>query len=378
MTFSFRRRKLLVSADIGSSGVHLAAFRYGRGMKSAELVAHERKNFSFVKTGEDGFRKSLPILKEFIGSVAKQSWRAIDTVLVSLPHRVSLLALEEYRFRRPEPSHLVTPEELAEIWRRVKDEAARRSEPGWEVFAVELGDFVMDGYPLRRVSGRGEELRVSALTARMAEDNRKELETIEKAFPARKILYLPKAVSLRDYFWTKAGREASGIMLDIGEWDTALLVFSQGALEALRIFPFGGRDVTLRIAEAMRVSFEAAEAMKLKWSAGELSPAAASQVTKAVLPVAEFWRNEWGAFLSDLSRHFVIVPHWYCSGGGSALPVLLPLLQDQGWEKGFFAGGSTELTMLFPGPESKVFQGSLFRSPRDAVLFSLFFRMIHA
>lgn len=59
-------------------------------------------------------------------------------------------------------------------------------------------------------------------------------------------------------------------VLDIGRRQSELLGCREGAVDSLRILPFGGDNITATVAAALKVSGDEAEGLKIRWSKGLL------------------------------------------------------------------------------------------------------------
>lgn len=85
--------------------------------------------------------------------------------------------------------------------------------------------------------------------------------------------------------------DKSSFLFDIGEKQSIFAVFSEGELSIFREMPFGGANLTLRIAEGLNLSLEEAERIKLE-GATNLEAAQKTLVSKVIQEEIENWVGE--------------------------------------------------------------------------------------
>lgn len=378
-----RKEKLFTVCDIGGARVKLVAFRASRNTREATLVDYHEREFPGERGSDETYLgKALSVLTEFIESLAGEEAEYPKTILVSLPHGMTVSRRVEFRTIRPNPAALLTERELAEIWRASADKILKEPEDlslnqGWTLLTHDLGEIKLDGYPLRGDEHwRGKEV-VFSLVLTFWRESLLEVFTAKASHLRSTVICVPRLLLIRDYLIFGYGKDVTGILCDMSSEDCVLSLFQSGELCDFALFPFGGADMTRAIAKNLRVSFMDAETLKRQWAEGRLQTGSVKKIEKAVLPLFEFWKREWALFLEHAAGHCVIRPRFFLSGGGAMAPLFGISLADAEWYGAFATREPGEITRV---SESQVPRALLPRWPvhsmNDAVIFALISRMI--
>src|SRR3989440_9959795 len=111
-----------------------------------------------------------------------------------------------------------------------------------------------------------------------------------------------------------------GILRDIGGGTTAIALLRTGGIEGTRMFPLGGRVFTKKLASRFGISFNDAEAVKLRHSKGELPPDQAEKIHAVLARDAEVLVEGVAITLQEMAKGDRLPTAIYLAGGGSALP----------------------------------------------------------
>lgn len=134
-----------------------------------------------------------------------------------------------------------------------------------------------------------------------------------------------------------AGEEAweqGGVFVDIGGGTTDVALLRDGGVEGTRMFNLGGRAFTRRIALAGGLTYEEAEARKLRHSDGLLPAEQSAELSRLLTQDVEVLLQGLALSLRDLSRGELLPSNIYVCGGGSQLPELMAELSKNGWAEG--------------------------------------------
>src|SRR5260370_7289385 len=115
-----------------------------------------------------------------------------------------------------------------------------------------------------------------------------------------------------------------GIFVDVGGGTTDVALIRDGGVEGTRMFNLGGRAFTRRLALAFGLSYEEAEARKLRHSEGLLSAEQHRQVSELLGADAEGLLQGLALSVKELSRGERLPPNIYLCGGGSPPPEPTP------------------------------------------------------
>jgi cell division protein FtsA len=123
-----------------------------------------------------------------------------------------------------------------------------------------------------------------------------------------------------------------GIFIDIGGGTTDVAVVRNGGIEGTRMFPIGGRVFTKKLAAQLGLSFQDAEAVKLRHSKKELDGDQDERVHEVLRKDAEVLVEGVAITLQDLAKGDRLPPAMYLAGGGSSLPEVREQLEAFAWE----------------------------------------------
>lgn len=125
-----------------------------------------------------------------------------------------------------------------------------------------------------------------------------------------------------------------GIFVDIGGGTTDVALVRDGGVEGTRMFNLGGRAFTRRLALAFGLSYEEAEARKLRHSEGLLSAEQHRQVSELLTADAEVLLQGLALSIRELARGERLPTNIYLCGGGSLLPELTLEMVKNRWATG--------------------------------------------
>ncbi|MBI2097024.1 MAG: hypothetical protein HYT40_02645 [Candidatus Sungbacteria bacterium] len=384
--FSFFRSfaPVIVACDISRSSVKVLAYEYNSKTQILAYLAYQKIPLKTTGDKLDSFLKALDVIETVLEAIPEQTGKRVREVHLSLPNGNLLLEVRDFHFARPHPETLVTPEELAELSRKLESEAEEVLFPEgapqqtYQLLPPELERFTLDGYTvLGDIEAKGKELTITALISAWPEQFAEALRLWTSKFPRLRIQSYPEAILLRDFVILCLGGHIGGIVIDIGAEDSTLMLFENGTVDDLWTMPFGANDITRAMAKEFQISFEDAEVLKRQWSRGELGDPSSQRVARAAALVVEFWKHEWGALLEARAEIKIIPAGIYLAGGGSFLPAVVTGLSDSEWFEGFSAGRAASVSFLLPRDKEKpLFQSWPAQETGTAVLFSLVSRMI--
>jgi len=125
----------------------------------------------------------------------------------------------------------------------------------------------------------------------------------------------------------------SAIFIDIGGGTTDIAVVRNGGLEGTKMFAFGGRAFTKRLVQDIRVSFEEAEELKIKYSEGKLGADVSDKIRQILTNDCEVWLGGVELSLAEFAEYDVLPSKILLCGGGSALPGIKDALMSSEWIK---------------------------------------------
>ena len=160
--------------------------------------------------------------------------------------------------------------------------------------------------------------------------------------------------------------EQGGIFIDIGGGTTDVALLRDGGVEGTRMFNLGGRAFTRRLALALGLSYEEAEARKLRHSEGLLPERQEEEVHDLLAADVDVLLQGLALCLKELARGERLPSNIYLCGGGSLLPELMTELRKNAWAHGLPFARDPRSRLLMPDDvRSLTDQTGQLGSPQD-------------
>jgi cell division protein FtsA len=247
-------------------------------------------------------------------------------------------------YERANPSERINLTELKDIIQRVQWKALERirEQMEWELgrsvdvklINAAIVDVRIDGYRVANpLNFQGKSLSISVFNAYAPLMHLGAVDMIaeELGLDLMRVAAEPYAVS------ASVGYEDiidfSGIFIDIGGGTTDIAVVRNGGLEGTKMFALGGRAFTKRLAQSLRIPFDEAEVLKMKYAYGKLQSNVAEQFSKILTQDSKVWLGGVELSLMEFAEKDLLPSNIYLCGGGCALPEIGNVLLDEGWTK---------------------------------------------
>ena len=121
------------------------------------------------------------------------------------------------------------------------------------------------------------------------------------------------------------------IIVDIGGGTTDVALVRNGGLEGTVMFALGGHAFTKRLAVALRVSFDEAEEIKLKYAIGKLGTEITQKISALFSDDCNIWASGLEIALESFLNYDLLPSKILLCGGGSALPGIKEVLLRAEW-----------------------------------------------
>jgi cell division protein FtsA len=124
----------------------------------------------------------------------------------------------------------------------------------------------------------------------------------------------------------------ASIIIDIGGGTSDIAVIDHGVVAGTKMFAFGGRVFSKRIANDLNKELNEAEEIKIKYSSGNLPAPEMSRVRSALSKDLAIWAEGVEIGLKEVEEDVESYPtSIYICGGASALPEMKLALQEHAW-----------------------------------------------
>jgi cell division protein FtsA len=207
----------------------------------------------------------------------------------------------------------------------------------------------IDGYPVASPVGfQGKNLEITVFNTFAPVTQVGAIETVVRELD----LELTSAVA-HPYALARAcaGDEAweqGAVFVDVGGGTTDVALLRDGGVEGTRMFNLGGRAFTRRLALALGLTYEEAEARKLRHSEGLLPAEHEERVHRLLVTDVEVLLQGLALCLKELARGERLPSSIYVCGGGSLLPELMTELESSGWANGLPFAREPRVRLLTP------------------------------
>jgi len=123
----------------------------------------------------------------------------------------------------------------------------------------------------------------------------------------------------------------NAVILDLGGGTTDIAVIDKGVVAGTKMFAFGGRVITKRIAHDLKLELNKAEDLKLDYSKGKLLKGDADAISKALAEDMNVWADGVELGLKEIEDVENYPRDFYICGGASALPEVRTALMEHPW-----------------------------------------------
>jgi len=208
----------------------------------------------------------------------------------------------------------------------------------------------MDGYPVTTPIGfTGKNLEVTVFNTFAPMTQIGAVETVIRELDLELAAAVAHPYALARACAGDEAWEQGGIYIDVGGGTTDVALLREGGVEGTRMFNLGGRAFTRRLALAMGLSYDEAEARKLRHSEGLLPAEHEQQVQKLLVADVEVLLQGLALCLRELARGERLPSNIYVCGGGSLLPELMTELSKNAWAEGLPFSRPPTARRLGPG-----------------------------
>ncbi|MCC7197788.1 rod shape-determining protein [Candidatus Peregrinibacteria bacterium] len=244
---------------------------------------------------------------------------------------------------RREPDTKIDLTELKNIVHKVQWKAFDevRSELAYETGYNEIDvklvnaaitDVRIDGYKVTNPLGfQGKDVTISIFNAFAPLVHYGALQTIAAELNMDLLAITSEPYAVARCMGYEDGGNFSAVFIDIGGGTSDIAVVRSGSVEGTRMFTLGGRTFTKRLAQALNISFEEAEEVKLAYSNEKLEKQSHRIVREAMKSDCEVWLSGVALTLSEFENVDVLPGKILLCGGGAHLPEIKEVLDSREW-----------------------------------------------
>ena len=127
----------------------------------------------------------------------------------------------------------------------------------------------------------------------------------------------------------KEGYEA--VIIDIGGGTTDVALVKNGAILETKMFAYGGRVFTKRIAQDLKIDWNQAEEMKIDYSKSKLAPKQMTEIKNAISKDLAVWSEGLELALKEVDEVDSYPSRIFLCGGASALEEMQTAIIEHPW-----------------------------------------------
>jgi cell division protein FtsA len=347
--FKTKKSEIYLALDIGTEVVKALVFKIDPIEKKGIIIG-VGKQFQTRGNMQSGavsdINGVISVCNEAIGiAIKKAGVKKVKKAIVGIAGELVKGTTTMVHYERADSDSRIDFPELKNIIQKVQTKAYERiqSQLEWETGQSEIDiklinaaivDVRIDGYQVSNPIGfQGRDVSISIFNAYAPMIHLGALQTIadELEIDLLSIAAEPYAVARSvDYDDTL---DFSAIFIDIGGGTTDIAVVRNGGLEGTKMFGFGGRTFTKRLVQDLRISYEEAEELKIKYSEGKLGADVSAKIEQIFTNDCGVWLEGINLSLGEFAEYDVLPSKILLCGGGSALPGIKKALLSADWVK---------------------------------------------
>ena len=144
------------------------------------------------------------------------------------------------------------------------------------------------------------------------------------------------------------------IIIDIGGGTTDVALVKKGAVLETKMFAYGGRVFTKRIAQDLKIDLNQAEQMKIDYSKNKLAPKQMAEIKNAINKDLEIWSEGLELALKEVDEVDSFPTKIFLCGGASALGEMQTAIIEHPWLTVLPFSKFPKVEYLFPNQLSDI------------------------
>ena len=304
-------------------------------------VGRQRQGLSHMQSGTVADIKAVvENCRVALLEAEAMSQRRCDKVVVGIAGELVKGFTTTRRLQRRKPEAALTHSEVERLLEDLEHDAAAEAQRTitWEtglanvdVRLVHAGvaTAAIDGYAVTNPVGfQGRHLRVSVFNAYAPLVHLGALESVVDQLGLRliKVVAEPYAVA-RSIAGEQIG-QSGALFIDIGGGTTDVALVRNGSVEGTRMFALGGRAFTKSVADRLDISFDEAEALKIRHAKGQESDHE-EEVVEIIGEDVAVWAAGVELVLEEFGKEGLLPGRIELCGGGAALPEIRAALDSE-------------------------------------------------
>ena len=346
---NFQKEKdYYLALDIGTEVVKALVFRLDKNEKKGIIVGvgREKQKRGNMQSGAISDINGVILSCQNAIEQAKRNANVknVSPAVMGVAGELVKGTTTTVHYERSNPSVRIELPELKEIIQRVQWKTFERikEQMEWEIgrsadvqlINAAIVDVRIDGYRVTNpLNFQGKSLSISIFNAYAPMMHLGAVDTIAEALNLELIRVAAEPYAVSASVGYEDILDFNGIFIDIGGGTTDIAVVRNGGLEGTKMFALGGRAFSKRLAQSLRIPYEEAEVLKMKYSYGKLPQNVSEQFSKILIQDSMVWLGGVELSLMEFAEKDLLPANIYLCGGGSALPEIGHALLSEEWAK---------------------------------------------
>ncbi len=353
-----------LSLDIGTEVVKALVFRIDSesGNIIVKGVGRARQGLKDMHSGSvsdisgviENSARAIELAKQMAGV------KKVEKAIIGIAGELVKGTTTTVHYERIKPEMRIDLPELKNIIQKVQWKAFDRirAQLAWETGHSEIEvklinaaivDVRIDGYKVNNPLGfQGRDVSISVFNAYAPMVHLGALQTIAEELKLDLLSIAAEPYAVAKSMGVEDITDFSAIFIDIGGGTTDIAVVRNGGLEGTKMFALGGRAFTKRLSQELGVSFEEAEAFKIRYAEGKLGKDVSIKIEKILSDDCGIWLSGVELSLQEFADNDVLPSKIFLCGGGSGLPGIKRALISSGWVKNLPFAKEVEVSFLQP------------------------------
>ncbi len=385
--FSGNKSEYYLALDIGTEVAKALVFQINKQEKNANIVGVGKQRQKKGNMQSGAVSDIAGVIETCKASIAEALNNAklknVKKAIVGIAGELVKGTTTTVHYERSNPDSRIDFPELKSIIQKVQVKAYERIQEqiSWEtgqdidvkLINAAIVDVRIDGYQVTNPIGfQGKDVSVSIFNAYAPMIHLGALQKIadELHIDLLSIAAEPYAVA-RSVDYDDA-LDFNAIFIDIGGGTTDIAVVRNGGLEGTKMFAFGGRAFTKKLAQELRINFEEAEELKINYAEGKLGADVSSKIEQILQSDCSVWLSGVELSLSEFANSDVLPSKILLCGGGSGLPGIKKALVSTEWTRSLPFAKPPVVSYLQPRDVARIIDetGTL-KNPQDVTPMGL-------
>ncbi len=337
-------RDCFLALDIGTEFVKALVVRENKDKSKGRVIGASqiRQNYRNMSYGAVSDIKG--VIQTCEEAISEANFMAgtkkVEQVIVGIAGEFVKGMTTVVHYERANPARRMDIPELKNIIQKVQWKASSQMKKrlAWEngykeidikLIGANIVNVKIDGYSVANPIGfQGKNVSIGIFNAYCPSIHQDALNTIVETLGLELMSIAVEPYAVINSLGLEDKQEFGSIFIDVGGGTTDVALMRKGVLEGTLMFSVGGRCFTNRLANDLKLPFEKAEELKIKYSSGLIKDSLSEKLDKILFEDSEVWRTGLLVALENFlgEKNEPLPSRILLCGGGSALPGIKEVL----------------------------------------------------